>query len=208
MQFVIFHGSFGSPEGNWFTKLREKLEALGQKVIVPAFPAEDWGKVTAAGPDVLPKNQSLSNWLATFDKVRKEIKKDDPLCFIGHSLGAVFILHVVDKYNLPLDSAIFVCPFLTKLNKLWQIDHVNSTFYKTDFDFRKLRKLIPASYVLYSDNDPYVEKNLSIGFGKRLNSSLILVKGAGHMNLEVNLKEFPLVFELCKTRLDPSLYQL
>ena len=30
---------------------------------------------------------------------------------------------------------------------------------------------------------------------------------AGHMNSEVNLNEFPLVYELCKTRLDLSWYQ-
>jgi len=207
MQFVIFHGSFGSPEGNWFPELKEKLEALGQKVTVPTFPTEDWDAITKGSPCIAPCNQTLNNWLTVFDKVRQQFKQGEALCFIGHSLGAVFILHLVDKFNLPLDSAIFVGPFLTKLNKLWQFDHVNHTFYKTDFDFRKLRKLIPTSYVLYSDNDPYVEKHLSIGFAKRLNSSLLMVKRAGHMNNEVNLNEFPLVFELCKTRLDLSLYQ-
>ncbi|MDP3093784.1 MAG: alpha/beta hydrolase [bacterium] len=207
MKFVIFHGAFGSPEGNWFLELKEKLEALGQKVIVPRFPVEDWDEVSKNGPKSFPKRQTLDNWLKVFAKeVLPKIKKGEEVCFVGHSLGPLFILHVVDKYDLKIDSAIFVSPFMRKLN-IWQFDLINKTFYKTDFDFRKLKKLIPVSYVLYSDNDPYVEKYHSIGFAKRLNSSLLFVKRAGHMNLEVNLNEFPLVFELCKTRLDLSLYQ-
>lgn len=205
MKFVLFHGAFGGPDKNWFPELKEKLEGLGQTVIVPQFPVDEWNSITNNNTAVY--NQNLSNWLSTFDRIYANIRKDENLCFIGHSLGCLFILHVVSKYNLQLDSAIFVSPFLTKLGKEWQFDIVNRTFYKTDFDFRKLRQLIPVSYTLYSDNDPYVEKYLSIGFSKRLRSSPLLVKGAGHMNAEVNLNELPLVLELCKTRLDLSLYQ-
>ncbi|MBI5452716.1 alpha/beta hydrolase, partial [Candidatus Gottesmanbacteria bacterium] len=165
---------------------------------------------------------SLNNWLKTFEldvmlnlfrhphKTLKQVQGDtnrhEKLCFIGHSLSPIFILHVIDKYDLKLDSAIFVSPFMRKVG-IWQFDLVNETFYKTDFDFRKLKQLIPVSYVLYSDNDPYVKKEQSIAFAKRIGSSLLFVKRAGHMNLEVNLNEFPLIFELCKTRLDLSLYQ-
>lgn len=210
MKFVIFHGAFGSPEGNWFPELKEKLESLGQEVIVPQFPVENWEEVSKNGPNILPKNQSLKNWLSVFEKrVLPQIKKKDRLCFIGHSLAPVFILHVVDKFNLKLDSAIFVSPFMDKLNlkDIWQFDHVNKTFYQTDFDFEKLKRLIPISYVLYSSNDPYVDRNHSILFAKALDSSLIFIKRAGHMNSEVNLNEFPLIFELCNTRLDLTIYQ-
>lgn len=98
---------------------------------------------------------------------------------------------------------------MDKLNnkKFWQFDAVNNSFYKTDFDFQKLRKLIPTSYVLYSSNDPYVDKNHSIVFAGALDSSTIYIKRAGHMNSEANLNEFPLVYELCKSRIDLSLYQ-
>lgn len=207
MKFVIFHGAFGSPEANWFPELKDKLESLGQEVIAPRFPVDDWQEITRAGQEVKPKKQSLNKWLEAFEKVRQTFTKGDKLCFVGHSLGPLFILHVVEKYNIQLDSAIFVSPFMDKLNRSWQIDHVNETFYKTDFDFEKLKKLIPVSYVLYSNDDPYVDKNHAILFGKALDSSMILVKRAGHMNSEVNLNEFPLIFDLCAARLDLSLYQ-
>ncbi len=192
MKFVIFHGAFGSPEGNWFPQLKEDLEALGQEVIVPKFPT--------------PSGQSLDSWFSVFDKVRCSFRKNDKLCFIGHSLGPLFMLHVVERFNISLDCAIFVSPFMTPRNNK-QYDEVNRTFYRKGFDFAKLKRLIPVSYTLYSNNDPYVPGRDSVAFAGRIGSSLIEVKRAGHMNSEVNLNEFPLVLELCKSRIELPLYQ-
>ncbi len=210
MKFVIFHGSFGSPEGNWFPQLKESLENIGQEVVVPRFPTDDWAAMINNGPERPPKHQTLENWFKTFEKeVLKKIRKGEKLCFVGHSLGPLFILHVLEKYNIKLDSAIFVSPFLKSLGGQWQIETVNKTFYKKGFDWKKLKELIPVSYVLYSDNDPYVSKKYSLEFAQKLGSSIIFVKGAAHMNINkiVNLNEFPLVLELCKSRLDLNLYQ-
>lgn len=205
MTFVIFHGAYGSPDSNWFPELKEKLEALGQKVIVPQFPVDNWPETGETEFIKTSKKQNLDSWFKEFEKIREQFGEEE-LCFIGHSLGPLFILHAVQKYNLQLDSAIFVSPFLTKLND-WKFDVVNDSFYKTDFDYEKLKKLIPVSYTLYSNNDPYVNSKHSVEFAKNLNSSLVVVKDAGHMNAEVNLNEFPLVLELCKTRIDLPLYQ-
>ncbi len=207
MKYVLFHGAFGNPQIGWFPQLQEKLEAIGQTVIAPQFPVDSWEDVTKAGPHVAPKQQALSHWFSGFEPIAQSFRKGEKVCFVGHSLGPLFILHAVSRWNLKLDSAIFVSPFLDRLTRAWQIDHVNTSFYKTDFDFGKLKKLIPISYVLYSDNDPYVDRNHSVLFAKALDSSLIFVKKAGHMNSEINLNEFPLVFDLCLTRVDLSLYQ-
>lgn len=207
MKFILFHGAFGSPGSNWLPELKDKLESLGQEAIAPTFPVDTWESVTRQGGRHPSEKQNLANWFTEFEKVRKTFKKGEKLCFIGHSLGPLFILHVVQKYSIHLDSAIFVCPFLEKLNKSWQIDHVNKSFYKIDFDFQKLKKLIPVSYVLYSNDDPYVDQHYSEDFGKSLGSSMILLKRAGHMNSEVNLNDFPLIMDLCITRLELPLYQ-
>lgn len=201
MKFLLFHGSFGNPEENWFGDLKNKLENIGQHVIVPRYPVDSWEKVTAQGANIPLKNQSLENWLSEFEKILPEFR-NGPLCFVGHSLGPLFILHCVEKYSIQLDSAIFVCPFLDKLNKSWQIDHANSTFYKTDFDFGKLRKLIPISYVVFSTNDPYVDKKYSVIFAKSLQSSLIEIKNAGHISASAGFTKLPIVYDLCTSRLD------
>ncbi len=210
MKFVLFHGAFGSPGNNWLPELKEKLLAFDQEVIALQFPVENWSEVTKIGSTFKPKKQTLTNWIQFFESdVLPKLNKGDKICFIGHSLAPLFILHIVEKFHLKLDSAIFVSPFMDKLknNTFWQFDIVNASFYKTDFDFKKLKKLIPTSYVLYSSNDPYVDNNHSILFAKALDSSTIHIKRAGHMNSEVNLNEFPLVYELCKSRIDLSLYQ-
>lgn len=209
MKFILFHGAFSSPEENWFPQLKEKLEALEQEVIVPRFPVENWNEFTKSGPGTIASKQTLDKWLDTFrSEILPLFKKSDKLCFVGHSLGCVFILHAVLKFNLRLDSAIFVSPFMDRLNsEIWQFDAANSSFYKTDFDFDRLKKLISVSYVLHSDDDPYVKKSHALLFSRSLESSLIFIKRAGHLNSEVNLNEFPLVFDLCTTRLDLSLYR-
>ncbi len=207
MQFVFFHGSFGNPQENWFPELKKKLEQLGQSVLTPEFPVENWDELTKNGPSADAKNQNLSNWLKAFKKILHKINRKEKLCFVGHSLGPLFILHVVQTFGIQLDCAIFVSPFFETPLDIWQFDKVNKSFYSTSFDFEKLKKLIPTSYVLYSDTDPYVNRNQEILFGRTLESSTIFVRKAGHMGGDVKLSEFPLVFDLCTTRLDLSLYQ-
>jgi predicted alpha/beta hydrolase family esterase len=101
---------------------------------------------------------------------------------------------------LTLDSAIFASPFLDWLHQSWQIDRVNASFYKTDFDFENLKKLIPVSYTLYSDNDPYVDEKFSFDFSLRIASKPLKIEGAGHFNSEGSYNPIPLLFDLCKLR--------
>ena len=49
MKALIFHGTHGSPEGNWFPWLHGELISKGWDVDVPAFPT--------------PEGQSLDNWI-------------------------------------------------------------------------------------------------------------------------------------------------
>lgn len=199
MTFVIFHGAFGGPSENWFPWLKDELEASGHEVFVPKFPVEDYDQLTLSGPKTKTVNQNLHNWMAVFDELLLKLNGKE-LCFIGHSIAAVFILHAVIKHNLNLDSAIFVAPFLTKLNpKLWQFQVVNQTFYNDKFDFSKLKKLIPISYTVFSDNDPYVDIKYPLRFTKKMQSEKIIVKGGKHLGS--NYKEFPLLLDLAKTRI-------
>lgn len=201
MIYVIFHGSYGLADNHWFPDIKKNLESHGQQVYTPQFPVENWDEVTKLGPNQTLVNQSLTSWFKVFDRLNAKISTKDKLCFIGHSLGSLFILHLVNKYNIRLDSAIFVAPFLRKLNQSWQIDKVNETFYKTNFNFNKLRRHISLSYVIHSDNDPYVDREYSEEFAERLDSKLILIHQGGHLNSESGWLEFPLLFDLCKERL-------
>lgn len=157
--------------------------------------------MTKNGSNVYPENQGLDNWLTVFEPIAKTIKKNEKICFVGHSLGSVFILHAVKTFDLQLDSAIFVSPFLTRLNRVWQIDVVNASFYKFDFDFVAIRKLIPVSYSIYAKDDPYVPIESAREFAKSMKSEIIESESGMHFNSESQCTSFPLVLELCKTRL-------
>ncbi len=201
MQTVIFHGAFGSKNGNWFPWLKLELEAHGQKVFLEQYPVDDYDEITSKGSDNTTSIQNLDSWTKMFEKTTlPKIKKGEPLMFVGHSLAPVFIIHLVEKYELTLDCAIFVSPFLESLKgDAWQFDIVNRTFYKTDFNWEKMKKLIPVSYVLYGVNDPYVPNSYPLDFASKMGSSIIPVKNGGHLGGD--FKELPLVLELCRSRI-------
>jgi uncharacterized protein len=184
MKFVIFHGAYGSPAGNWFPWLKEELTNLGHEVLIPTFPT--------------PQNQTLDYWIKTFEPIANAFNNDEEIVFIGHSLGCVFMLHIIEKYTIHLRSAIFVSPFLSGIGKP-EFDKVNASFYKEDFDFTKLQTLIPQSYTFYSDNDPYVHKELSVNFAEKLQSEQICIKNGGHLNSEAGFTEFTQLLNICKS---------
>ena len=198
MKFIIFHGSFGNSKENWIPWLKEELEKFGNIVSVPEFPIEDWDQLTKNKTKIILKKQNLINWLNFFKKSElKNINKTEKLCFIAHSIASVFIFHLVLKFNIKLEKVIFISPFLEKLNTLWQIDKVNETFYKTNFNFGKIKKLIPVSIVIYSDNDPYVGRKLMEKFAEKLNSKKKLIINGGHFNKKAGFEKFPQLLKLC-----------
>lgn len=209
MKFLILHGSFGSPESNWFPALKEKLELLNQQVLVPRFPVDDWNDVIKRGEHTSTKYQNLPNWLATFKDVVVPWVGDDKVVVVAHSLAPLFFLHAITRYPLNLDAAIFVSPFLhiPRNQSFWPIDVANKSFYDQSLDFELLKKLIPLSFALYSDHDPYVPMANAKEFASLLGSAAIPVLGAKHLSSEFNQNEFPLVLELCKSRVELTLYQ-
>lgn len=197
MTFILFHGSFNS-----YNQINEywlpKLKFLDQKVIYPRFPTDTWDEISANGPDIPPKKQSLNSWLQVFDSYYEEIKNKKDLVFVGHSSGPLFILHVLQKYHIQLNSAVFVSPFLKPLSKSsWQTKLINKSYYFDKFDFNLLRRLCPFSYVVYGTNDPYVETENSKHFADQMGSTVIPVINGGHLNREENSQ---LIVELCKSR--------
>lgn len=199
MQCVIFHGSFGSKTGNWFPWLKKELETKGHQVFLEQYPVDQWGDIERKGRDNTNTTQNLSSWVDFFTKnTLPRLDRNKEIVFFGHSLAPVFILNLVSQFNLQLKGTIFVSPFLEALNQehTWQFDLVNRTFYKADFEWLKLKKLIPQSYVLYGTDDPYVPNYFPISFAQKIGSEQIAVKNGGHLG--DNFREFPLLLDLTK----------
>ncbi|HVA97152.1 MAG TPA: alpha/beta hydrolase [Candidatus Acidoferrales bacterium] len=175
----IFHGAYGGPNDNWIPWLKKELEKLGYIVIVPQFPT--------------PKNQSLKNWLNVFDKYKREINRETIM--IGHSIGATFILSVLEQFEEPVNSVYLVSGFISNLG-LKEFDEINYSFYKKSFNWKNLRE--NCFYIFYGDGDPYVSLEEEHKLAKKLESNVIVINKGGHLNTAAGYEKFDLLLEKIK----------
>lgn len=205
MTYLFIHGSFGSPREAWFPWLKYELELLHHKVIAPQFPTDLWSSVSSLSAETYLPTQSLMSWTETFDEVVNNISPQQQVCVVGHSLGPLFTLNMIDKYGLILQNAYFVAPFLHPASKeelkdpsAALIHKANLSFYYHNYDFERLRIHIPRSTVIYSNDDPNVHEWEALEFAEKLGSKTKRLIGLGHMGIESNLKEFPELLKIIK----------
>ena len=109
----IFHGTGGHPNENWFAWLRGKLEQKGLTVFVPQFPT--------------PLGQSLLAWLKVLEPNQQYI--DENTVIVGHSLGGIFLLRLLERLGHPIKAAFFVgTPIGIKPMKNYESDYSFSGF--------------------------------------------------------------------------------
>jgi predicted alpha/beta hydrolase family esterase len=101
MKYVIIHGTFGHSQENRFPRLKETLEQQRHQVRVPDLPTQE---------------QKMHETRC------QEIQKQVPFTFdndtilIGHSLGAVFVLDILNRERKePIKKAVLVSGFLHAL---------------------------------------------------------------------------------------------
>lgn len=195
------HGSYGSPEENWFRWLESQLVKMGHTVILEQFPVDDWEEVSKIGSDKIsgytPK-QSLQIWDDYFRQNILEKIENKPTVFIGHSSAPIFMLHMLQKYDFHIAGAVFVAPFfdIPDRPEIWQFYPVNHTFYNYDFDFEKIKSQLGKSYVVYGDDDPYVPATEPPLFAQKLGSEIKVVPKGGHCG--GIFKQFPLILDILK----------
>lgn len=176
---VIIHGTGGDPQGNWFPWLKTELEKSGHRVYVPRFPT--------------PQKQTLETWLNVFGGYEKYL--DENAIIIGHSLGAAFLLSIIEKLDHPIKAAYLVSGFIGLINNL-AFDELNRTFTVRDFNWTKIRHDCEEFYVISSDNDPFVPVQKGEELAKNLNVKMIILGGAGHINKDSGYVKFELLLNL------------
>ena len=162
---ILIHGSYGNPNENWFLWLKKELENNCHNVTMPLFPT--------------PKDQSLENWMKVFEPYLININKET--VFIGHSLGATFILSVLEKINIRIKACFLVAGFKSMLN-IDEFDSVNKSFINKVFDWEKIKGNCENFYIYHSDNDPYVPLEQGQELASKLEAVLTVIKDAGHFN--------------------------
>ena len=179
----IFHGTEGYPEENWFPWLKEKLEEKGHKVFVPQFPS----------PPVIPAK--IDEWFDVLKNYEEYINEDTVL--IGHSLGGVFTLKILEKLE-HLVKAVFFIGTPVGIKPILNYDR-DSSFSGFSFDWDNIKNKSNNFTVFQSDNDPYV----SLGNGKELSEKLgvelSFVPNAGHFNKTAGYTVFHELLEKLNT---------
>lgn len=175
---LIFHGTGGSPEGNWFPWLKEELESRGHRVFIPKFPDPR-------------KDNHLEDWLKVLEAYKEYINESTIL--IGHSLGGLFLLRVLERLEKKVAAAFFISPPAgVKPIKYFVSDEKFSGF---EFDWEKIRKGAKYFKVYHSDNDPYISLANGQKVADELEVSLAFIPNAGHLNAEAGFTEFPQLLE-------------
>ena len=177
--YVIIHGSYGSPFENWFPWLYERLTADKKQVLVPQLPC---------GKGV----QNYESWRNVLDSYKCFI--DENTTFIGHSLSPAFIVDYIINTNTKVKDLIFAAPFYGLIN-IPEFDEVNSPFF-TKHNFERISRLSNRRICFISRNDPYVPNELSVDFSEKIGAERIFVENAGHFNTSAGYDSFDELYNI------------
>ncbi|MDB5186347.1 MAG: hypothetical protein JWL85_870 [Candidatus Saccharibacteria bacterium] len=170
----IFHGTEGHPQENWFPWLKQELENESYNVIVPQFPSP---------PVVAAK---VSEWFDVLKGYEQYINEDT--VFVGHSLGGVFTLRVLEQLTHKVKAAAFVGAPIG-VQPILNYDRDNS-FSGFDFNWDDIKTKADSFLVYQSDDDPYVGLDNGKQLAERLGIELSFIPNAGHFNKRAGYTEF------------------
>ena len=180
-KFIIIHGTKGSPEGNWFPWLAESLRQQNAEVVIPRMPT--------------PEGQSLVNWLSEFSRQVGVI--NEGAIIIGHSLGATFLLRILERQKSPVAQSIFVAGVLDTIG-IAEYDQLNSSFIETPYDWGTIKKNAGSVVCLSGENDPYVPARQGEELAANLGVKNHIIPHGGHLTTEFGYTSFPNLLLLLK----------
>ena len=174
----LIHGAGGNPEENWFPWLKDRLEATDFNVVAPAFPT--------------PDGQNLNAWNEVFAPYLAECGTETVL--VGHSIGATFLLSILEQINRPVQKTVFVSGFIGLID-IEEFDLINQTISDRSFDWNTIRARAGDVSIFHGDNDPYVPTEKAEFLGKQFSVTPNIIPKGGHLNASAGFTEFPQLLE-------------
>ncbi|MBS3067838.1 serine hydrolase family protein [Candidatus Micrarchaeota archaeon] len=176
MQVLILHGLNSDSKDNWFPWLKKELEAKGITVYCPDLP-----------------NNTLPNQVKWLEKINQTIEVNRDLVIVGHSLGTIAALRFLEnlKDQKKIIATILVAGFTQSFGVKIILD-----FFKTPFNWDKIRRNSKRFTVISSDNDPYLPISEGQKLAENLNADFIIEKNAGHIDIESGFNKYELILEL------------
>lgn len=173
--YLLLHGSFGSPFSNWIPWLRNEIESKELDVYTPDMPSG-------------VKYQNYDNWNCLLKTYVDAGIINDNTVIIAHSIAPVFICKFLVENNIKVKRLIFVCGFNNYLGIDEEYDTVNRSMYFNNLEDTK--KYCDDIICFYSDNDPYVKYDVEKEFADSLTDKQIVISNGGHINSESGYTEF------------------
>ncbi|MDO8554019.1 MAG: alpha/beta hydrolase [Candidatus Micrarchaeota archaeon] len=198
MQILIVHGLDSDSKDNWFPWLKAQLEGRGSLQVCSSTGQIARSEISVASrqpftvecPDMPnSKNPKQEEWLAKLSEVTMNCK--DSFILVGHSLGTIAVLRFLEKTNLKLMGVILVAGFTQGFGV-----KAISDFFKTPFDFEKIRTKSKKFIVISSDNDPYLPITEGKKLADKLNAEFIVEKNAGHIDSESGFSKYERILDI------------
>jgi len=188
-RIIIVHQWMAGADGDWRPWLKQELEKLGYKVIVPEMPDID--------------TPVIERWVAKLAEAVGVPDKDT--YFVGHSIGCQTILRYLNsrKFN-PLETvggAVFVAGWFNLKNlEDEETELIAKPWLKSIPNLETIKTVLPKSTLLISDNDPFgcFEENKEKF--KDIGSDVVVIHNGGHLSTEDGYTQFPQLLNILKDK--------
>ena len=174
--YLLIHGSFGSPFVNWFPWLRKEIESKGLEVYTPDFP-------TGVG------FQNYENWSKLLKAYLESGILNENTIVFAHSIAPIFICKFLVENQVKVKRLVLVQGFNNGIVNE-EYDAVNNSFFMNG-DVSLVKKYCNDIICIYSDNETYVKNKEEIfKFAENVATKKVLISGGGHLNSESGYTEF------------------
>ncbi|MBU0570100.1 alpha/beta hydrolase [Patescibacteria group bacterium] len=174
---LILHGIEGYAGIHWQKWLCDELVKKEYKVVMPDLPN--------------PNRPDRKKWLRVAKSLTRDVDFSE-FVIIGHSLGVVTALDLIESVGKKIKALISVSGFV----KDYGVE-LNSYFLRErTIDLNKIRNLVEQTFVIYSDNDPYVPQEILKHLADGLDAKPVIIKNGGHINTDSGYTKSPIVLEI------------
>jgi predicted alpha/beta hydrolase family esterase len=167
---LILHGWFGNPEINWYKSLKTNMEKNGYKVALPQLPNSN--------------KPNLEEW--TKEVTKSDFELNNESIIIGHSLGAIFALKLIQNSKVKINHLIIVSGW-----DFWDLTPEHKSFFELPVDHKRIIENCEKITVIHSTNDPYVTIAQANEMANRLKANFIEIKNGGHLTDKEGFNSFP-----------------
>ena len=102
---------------------------------------------------------------------------------IGHSLGAVFALRLLEHLMEPIRAAFLVSAFVSPI-RFTPYSEMIASFFASEFDWTRIREMSRAWHIYHGDDDPIVPLASALAVARNLDLTMSLIPDGGTSTLQ------------------------